>query len=40
MTGKRKRYSAEAKGEAALAALEAGEWGRRYPAIGQSWRRA
>lgn len=27
-------------GEAALTAFEAGEWGRKYPAIGQSWRRA
>ena len=27
-------------GEAALTAFEAGDWGRRYPAIGQSWRRA
>ncbi|WP_310355265.1 IS256 family transposase, partial [Methylobacterium sp. BE186] len=27
-------------GEAALSAFEAGEWGRRYPAIAQSWRRA
>ena len=26
--------------EKALAAFEAGEWGRRYAAIGQSWRRA
>ena len=26
--------------EDALAAFEAGEWGKRYPAIGQSWRRA
>lgn len=26
--------------EEALAAFEASEWGRRYPAIGQSWRRA
>jgi putative transposase len=26
--------------EAALAAVEAGPWGRKYPAIGQSWRRA
>ena len=26
-------------GEAALGAFEAGEWGRKYPAIGQSWRR-
>ena len=29
-----------AAGEAALTAFEAGEWGRKYPAIGQSWRRA
>ncbi len=29
-----------AAGEAALAAFETSEWGRRYPAIGQSWRRA
>ena len=29
-----------AAGEAALAAFEAGEWGRRYPATAQSWRRA
>ena len=27
-------------GEAALAAFEDGLWGRRYPAIAQSWRRA
>ena len=27
-------------GETALTAFEAGEWGRKYPAIGQSWRRA
>ena len=27
-------------GEAALAAFEDGPWGQRYPAIGQSWRRA
>jgi putative transposase len=27
-------------GEAALAAFEEGPWGRQYPAIGQSWRRA
>jgi putative transposase len=27
-------------GEAALAACEEGPWGRQYPAIGQSWRRA
>ena len=26
--------------EEALAAFEAGEWGQRYPAISQSWRRA
>ena len=26
--------------EEALTAFEASEWGRRYPAIGQSWRRA
>jgi len=26
--------------EEALTAFEAGEWGQRYPAIGQSWRRA
>jgi putative transposase len=29
-----------ASGEAALAAFEASRWGRKYPAIGQSWRRA
>lgn len=29
-----------AAGEAALKAFEAGEWGQKYPAIGQSWRRA
>ena len=29
-----------AAGEAALAAFEAGAWGQKYPAIGQSWRRA
>jgi putative transposase len=29
-----------AAGEAALSAFEAGEWGRKYPAIAQSWRRA
>ena len=29
-----------AAGEAALAAFEEGAWGRKYPAIGQSWRRA
>jgi hypothetical protein len=28
-----------AAGEAALAAFDEGPWGRRYPAIGQSWRR-
>ena len=27
-------------GETALVAFEASEWGRKYPAIGQSWRRA
>jgi putative transposase len=27
-------------GEAALAAFQEGPWGRRYPAIGQGWRRA
>ncbi len=27
-------------GEAALAAFETGVWGQKYPAIGQSWRRA
>ena len=27
-------------GAAALDAFEAGEWGRKYPAIAQSWRRA
>jgi len=27
-------------GEKALAAFEAGPWGRKYPAIGESWRRA
>ena len=26
--------------EAALSAFEAGSWGQKYPAIGQSWRRA
>jgi putative transposase len=26
--------------EAALTAFEAGSWGQKYPAIGQSWRRA
>ncbi|HEX8203823.1 MAG TPA: IS256 family transposase [Isosphaeraceae bacterium] len=29
-----------AAGETALAAFEEGPWGRKYPAIGQSWRRA
>jgi putative transposase len=29
-----------AAGEAALSAFEAGAWGRKYPAIAQSWRRA
>ena len=29
-----------AAGEAALSAFEDGLWGRRYPAIAQSWRRA
>ncbi|QCI63626.1 IS256 family transposase [Phreatobacter stygius] len=29
-----------AAGEAALGAFEDGPWGRKYPAIGQSWRRA
>jgi putative transposase len=29
-----------AAGEAALAAFDQSPWGRRYPAIGQSWRRA
>ena len=29
-----------AAGEAALAAFEEGYWGKKYPAIGQSWRRA
>jgi putative transposase len=29
-----------AAGEAALTAFEGGVWGRKYPAIGQSWRRA
>ncbi len=27
-------------GEAALGAFEESSWGRKYPAIGQSWRRA
>jgi putative transposase len=30
----------DAAGQAALAAFEEGFWGRKYPAIGQSWRRA
>ena len=34
------RATDAAAGEAALAALEDGPWGRKYPAIGQSWRRA
>jgi putative transposase len=29
-----------AAGEAALNAFEEGFWGQKYPAIGQSWRRA
>ena len=29
-----------AEGEAGLAAFEASQWGQKYPAIGQSWRRA
>jgi transposase-like protein len=29
-----------AAGEAALIAFDEGIWGRKYPAIGQSWRRA
>jgi len=29
-----------AAGDAALTAFEGGDWGRKYPAIGQSWRRA
>src|SRR5882762_5098346 len=29
-----------AAGEAALFAFDEGVWGRKYPAIGQSWRRA
>ena len=29
-----------AAGEAALSGFEEGEWGRKYPAIGQSWRLA
>ena len=34
------RAAAAAAGEAALTAFEAGPWGRRYQATGQSWRRA
>ena len=34
------RAVASTAGETALAAFEEGPWGRRYPAIGQSWRRA
>ena len=34
------RAADAAAGEAALAAFEDGPWGRRYPAIGQGWRRA
>jgi putative transposase len=34
------RAVAAAAGEAALAAFEEGPWGRKYPAIGPSWRRA
>jgi putative transposase len=34
------RANDAAGGEAALAAFEAGVWGQKYPAIGQSWRRA
>jgi putative transposase len=34
------RATDAAAGEAALAAFEDGPWGRKYPAIGQSWRRA
>ena len=34
------RATDAAAGEAALAAFEEGPWGRKYPAIGQSWRRA
>ena len=30
----------DAAGEAALTAFEDAAWGRKYPAIGQSWRRA
>lgn len=48
--GDRKAVAAELKniyraadaeaGEKALTVFEAGEWGQKYPAIGQSWRRA
>ena len=34
------RATDAAAGEAALAALEDGPWGRKYPAIGPGWRRA
>jgi Transposase and inactivated derivatives len=34
------RATDAAAGEAALAAFEDGPWGRKYPAIGQGWRRA
>jgi putative transposase len=34
------RAADAAAAEAALAAFEDGPWGRKYPAIGQSWRRA
>jgi putative transposase len=34
------RAADAAAGEAALAAFEDGPWGRKYPAIGQGWRRA
>ena len=34
------RATDAAASEAALAAFEDGPWGRKYPAIGQSWRRA
>jgi putative transposase len=34
------RAKGAADGEAALAAFETGVWGQKYPAIGQSWRRA
>jgi putative transposase len=33
-------FPAVVEGEAALAAFETGVWGRKYPAIGQSWRGA